>query len=88
VILDIFSRFVVGWLIALRESADLAQQLIAQTVALHDIIRGTLTLHADPGGSAFCEHRWVRFGERQREDVYPVYELVKANQAALNRLEL
>ena len=32
VILDIFSRYVVGWMIALRESAQLAEQLIAETV--------------------------------------------------------
>ena len=51
VILDIFSRCVVGWLIALRESAELAQQLIAETVARHDIEPGTLTLHADRGAS-------------------------------------
>jgi transposase InsO family protein len=42
VILDIFSRYVVGWLIAPRESADLAEQLIAQTVARHDVERGML----------------------------------------------
>lgn len=51
VILDIFSRQVVGWLIAERESAELAEQLIAQTVARHDIAPGTLTLHADRGAS-------------------------------------
>ena len=51
VILDIFSRFVVGWLIAPRESADLAQQLIAQTVARHGVAPGQLTLHADRGAS-------------------------------------
>ena len=51
VILDIFSRYVVGWLIALRESAELARQLIAQTVARHDVAPGTLTLHADRGAS-------------------------------------
>ena len=51
VILDIFSRYVVGWLIALRESADLAQQLIADTVARHDVMPGALTLHADRGAS-------------------------------------
>ena len=51
VILDIFSRCVVGWLIALRESAELAQQLIAETVARHAIVPGTLTLHADRGAS-------------------------------------
>ena len=51
VILDIFSRCVVGWLIALRESAELAQQLIAETVARHAIAPGTATLHADRGAS-------------------------------------
>ena len=51
VILDIFSRLVVGWLIADREDAELAQQLIADTVARHDIEPGMLTLHADRGTS-------------------------------------
>jgi putative transposase len=51
VILDIFSRYVVGWLLAPRECADLAQQLIAQTVARHDVEPGMLTLHADRGAS-------------------------------------
>lgn len=51
VILDIFSRFVVGWLIAPRESAELAQQLIAQTVARQAIAPGQLKLHADRGAS-------------------------------------
>ena len=51
VILDIFSRLVVGWLIAEREDAALAEQLIADTVARHDIERGMLTLHADRGAS-------------------------------------
>jgi hypothetical protein len=40
VILDIFGRLVVGWLIAEREDADLAQQLIADSVARHDIAPG------------------------------------------------
>lgn len=51
VILDIFSRHVVGWLIAERESADLAEQLIDETVARHAVERGMLTLHADRGAS-------------------------------------
>ena len=51
VILDIFSRYVVGWMIALRESAQLAEQLIAETIAKHNIAPGTLTLHADRGTS-------------------------------------
>jgi putative transposase len=51
VILDIFSRHVVGWLVAERESAELAEQLIAQTVERQDVERGMLTLHADRGAS-------------------------------------
>jgi putative transposase len=51
VILDIFSRYVVGWMIAPRESAQLAEQLIAQTVAKQNIAPGALTLHADRGTS-------------------------------------
>ncbi|MCM2345750.1 MAG: DDE-type integrase/transposase/recombinase, partial [Acidovorax soli] len=50
-ILDIFSRHVVGWLLAERESADLAEQLIADTVSRHDVQRGMLTLHADRGAA-------------------------------------
>lgn len=51
VILDIFSRYVVGWMIAERECADLARLLIAHTVERHSILPGTLTLHADRGAS-------------------------------------
>jgi putative transposase len=51
VILDIFSRYVVGWMVALREAAALAEQLIADTIAKQRIAPGTLTLHADRGTS-------------------------------------
>ncbi len=51
VILDIFSRYVVGWMIALRETAQLAEHLIAETTDAQDITPGTLTLHADRGTS-------------------------------------
>jgi len=51
VILDIYSRYVVGWMIAHRETAELAEQLIADTVAKEKIVPGTLTLHADRGTS-------------------------------------
>jgi putative transposase len=49
VILDIFSRCVVGWLIAERETAQLAYRLIDQTCTRQGIARDTLTLHADRG---------------------------------------
>lgn len=49
VILDVFSRYVVGWLAAGRESATLAQRLIAQTCERQGIAQDQLTLHADRG---------------------------------------
>ena len=51
VILDIFSRYVVGWMLAPHESAALAERLIAATCAKHGIQPGQLTLHADRGGA-------------------------------------
>jgi putative transposase len=51
VILDIYSRYVVGWLLAERESARLAERLIEETVAKQGVGPGKLTLHADRGSS-------------------------------------
>lgn len=48
-VLDIFSRYVVGWMIAEVESSDLARQLIAETARKHGIQPNQLTLHADNG---------------------------------------
>jgi putative transposase len=50
-IMDIFSRYVVGWMVAYREAAKLAEDLIAETVLKQEIVPGTLTLHADRGSS-------------------------------------
>ena len=49
VILAIFSRYVTGWMVAPRESAALAQRLIAETCAMQGIGPGQLFLHADRG---------------------------------------
>jgi putative transposase len=49
VLLDIFSRYVVGWLIAGAENAGLAATLIEDTCDRHGIDRGALTLHSDRG---------------------------------------
>lgn len=51
VILDVFSRYVTGWMVAHRESAILAQRLIADTAAKQAIVPGSLTVHADRGTS-------------------------------------
>jgi putative transposase len=51
VILDIYSRYIVGWMIAHRESATLAERLIATTCERQSIVRDQLTIHADRGSS-------------------------------------
>jgi len=51
VILDVFSRYVVGWMVAQRESASLAEKLIRDTCARQGIVPGQLTIHADRGSS-------------------------------------
>lgn len=48
-VLDIFSRYVVGWMIAEVESSELAKQLIAETARKQNIQPDQLTLHADNG---------------------------------------
>ncbi len=50
-ILDIYSRYVVGWLVASRESAKLAEQLIADAIYANSVDADQLTLHADRGSS-------------------------------------
>jgi putative transposase len=50
VMLDLFSRYVVGWMLADRESAGLAVRFISETCAKQDIHEGELTIHADRGG--------------------------------------
>ena len=51
VLLDIFSRYVVGWMVAHRESATLAKRLIEDTCGGQRIEPGQLTVHADRGTS-------------------------------------
>jgi len=51
VLLDVFSRYVVGWLVAGQESAASAQRLIAQSCARQGIAEGNLTIHADHGSA-------------------------------------
>lgn len=51
VILDIFSRYVVGWMVSTHESAVLAERLIKESIRKQGIERNQLTLHADRGSS-------------------------------------
>jgi putative transposase len=51
VILDVFSRYAVGWAVATREIAALAEALIAECLHVENIDHGQLTIHADRGSS-------------------------------------
>ena len=49
VMLDVFSRYVVGWMVSHGENATLAKQFIRETCERHDIGREPFTIHADRG---------------------------------------
>lgn len=49
VIIDIYSRYVPGWMLAQAENATLAEALLADTLAKQNIGHGQLTIHADRG---------------------------------------
>ncbi|MBS1873482.1 MAG: DDE-type integrase/transposase/recombinase, partial [Acidobacteria bacterium] len=49
VILDVFSRYVTGWMVAHREAAELAKQFIEETICKHQVPTGQLNIHADRG---------------------------------------
>ena len=51
VILDVFSRYVVGWTLQCCESQEIAEELISQTCEKQNIVPGQLTIHADRGSS-------------------------------------
>lgn len=49
VVLDVYSRYVVGWMLSTRESAALARELVEQTARREAVPKDQLTLHADRG---------------------------------------
>jgi len=51
VLMDVYSRYVLGWLLALRESSTLAVELIRHCCEREGITRDQLTVHADRGSS-------------------------------------
>jgi putative transposase len=50
IVMDLYSRFITGWMVAAVESGELAKQFVAETCAAWKIVPDTLTLHADNGG--------------------------------------
>jgi putative transposase len=51
VIIDIYSRYIPGWMLARAERAHLAERLLADTIGQQGVARGQLTIHADRGAS-------------------------------------
>jgi putative transposase len=50
-IIDIYSRYTVGWMVATKECKKLAERLLSETIDKQNIDRGQLTIHADRGSS-------------------------------------
>jgi putative transposase len=51
VVIDIYSRYVTGWLLATRETAELAERLLGETIRKQNVVADQLTIHADRGTS-------------------------------------
>ncbi|MGB7183081.1 MAG: IS3 family transposase [Burkholderiaceae bacterium] len=49
VVLDLYSRFVLGWMVSLKENSALSRQLMDQSIARYGIAAGQLTIHQDRG---------------------------------------
>jgi len=49
VVLDVFSRYVTSWMVATRESAELAAQFLEEAIGKHPVPASQLTIHADRG---------------------------------------
>ena len=76
VILDLFSRYVVGWMVAAHENARLAQRLIEATCAKQGIGPNQLTIHADRGApmrSKLVAELFTDLGDR-RQPLAPARE--------------
>jgi len=56
VLLDVFSRFVVGWMVATKESASLSQELILQSCHNQEVDPQQLTIHSDRGGPMIAKN--------------------------------
>jgi putative transposase len=63
VVLDLFSRFVVGWLIAAHESALLAEQLLTESYLRQGLAPGQLAVHSDRGGPMIAKPLGMLFDD-------------------------
>lgn len=58
VVLDLFSRYVLGWMVSSKENSALAMQLMDEARARYAICAGSLTIHQDRG-SPMIAHRYI-----------------------------
>ncbi|QDN85814.1 transposase family protein [Streptomyces sp. RLB3-6] len=55
-IIDIFSRYTVGWMIAAHENKDLAERFLSESIAKYGIEPGQLTIHSDRGSPMVAQN--------------------------------
>ncbi|MDX3762594.1 DDE-type integrase/transposase/recombinase [Streptomyces sp. AK02-04a] len=55
-IIDIYSRYTAGWMIATSENKELAEQFLSSTIAKYGIEQGQLTIHSDRGSPMVAEN--------------------------------
>ena len=76
VILDVFSRYIVGWTVQYRETGELAKALIEQATEQQQITPKILTLHADRGAPMRSKPVAFLLGRsRRHEDPQPAVHL-------------
>ena len=63
VVLDLFSRFVVGWTVARRELGSIAEAVLRNACELHGVNRGSLTVHSDRGTQMTSQPVALLFGD-------------------------
>ncbi|MFF3159900.1 transposase [Streptomyces sp. NPDC057910] len=55
-IIDIYSRYTTGWMIATAENKELAEQFLSSTILKYEVERGRLTVHSDRGSPMVAEN--------------------------------
>nr|WSZ99968.1 IS3 family transposase [Streptomyces sp. NBC_00857] len=55
-IIDIYSRYTAGWMLATHENKELAEQFLSSTIAKYEVERGQLTVHSDRGSPMVAEN--------------------------------
>ena len=68
-ILDIYSRYAVGWMLARAERAELSKRLIADTIAKQGVTKDQLTIHSDRGSPMIAKASGPPLGRPRGDQV-------------------